>query len=280
MKLSSAIWRSLLVFLAVCTIQSGAGTLLLSNIKMPAAPHFMQWMLLANSLVVASLAFVAYRSDLRGWRLGVTMAAIPFVIACVNLVEAVVFLTGFPMQWARLFGYFLVSAVLVMPVWMLLFGKRSSLSPEHFQPIVSKPLGERIWKFVVSDIAYCFLYLTAGMIIFPWVKDFYATQHIPPMTTIVELQLLLRGPIFILMCLALVRMLGLPRLGGALAVGAVFTIVSGIAPLLTPNAFFPDIVRWAHLCEVTSSNFLFGAIVAWLWGRPTFAHAPALHQAA
>ena len=151
---------------------------------------------------------------------------------------------------------------------------------EHFQPIVSKPLGERIWKFVVSDIAYCFLYLTAGMIIFPWVKDFYATQHIPPMTTIVALQLLLRGPIFILMCLALVRMLGLPRLGGALAVGAVFTIVSGIAPLLTPNAFFPDIVRWAHLCEVTSSNFLFGAIVAWLWGRPTFAHAPALHQAA
>ena len=280
MKLSNAIWRTLLVFLAVCVIQSIAGTLLLSNIKMPAAPNFMLWMLLANSLVVAALAFVAYRSDLRGWRLGSAMAAIPLVIASVNLVEAVVFLTGFPMQWTKLFGYFLVCAVLVMPVWMLLFGKRSDVSPEHFHPIASKPLGERIWKFVVSDIAYCFLYLTAGMIIFPWVKDFYATQHIPPMTTIVALQLLLRGPIFILMCLALVRMLGLPRLRGALAVGAVFTIVSGIAPLLTPNAFFPDVVRWAHLCEVTSSNFLFGAIVSWLWGQPTLAHVPALHQAA
>ena len=139
MKLWSAIWRSSLVFLAVCIIQSVAGALLLSNIKMPAAPHFMQWMLLANSLVVASLAFVAYRSDLRGWRLGVTMAAIPFVIACVNLVEAVVFLTGFPMQWARLFGYFLVSAVLVMPVWMLLFGKRSSLSLSTFNPSFPSP---------------------------------------------------------------------------------------------------------------------------------------------
>ena len=280
MKLWSAIWRSSLVFLAVCIIQSVAGALLLSNIKMPAAPHFMQWMLLANALVVASLAFVAYRSDLRGWRLGATMATIPFVIACVNLVEAVVFLTGFPMQWARLFGYFLGCAALVMPVWMLLLGKRFEASPEHFHPISSKPTGERIWKFVVSDIAYCFLYLTAGMIIFPWVKDFYATQHIPAMTTIIALQLLLRGPIFILMCLALVRILGLPRLGGAVAVGAVFTIVSGIAPLLTPNAFFPDSVRYAHMCEVTTSNFVFGAIVAWLWGQPTFAHAPALHQAA
>lgn len=280
MKPSNAIWRALLVFVAVCVIQSVAGSLLLSSIKMPAAPNFMWWMLLANSLVVASLAFVAFRSDLRGWRLATAMAAIPLVIASVNLVEGVVFLTGTSMQWTRLFAYFFLSAALVMPVWMLLFGRRSNSSPEHFHPVASKPIGERIWKFVVSDIAYCFLYFTAGMIIFPWVKDFYATQHIPPMTTIITLQLLLRGPIFILMCLALVRMLGLPRLGGALAVGAVFTIVSGVAPLLTPNAFFPDAVRWAHFCEVTSSNFVFGMIVAWLWGRPTFAHISALQQAA
>jgi hypothetical protein len=36
------------------------------------------------------------------------------------------------------------------------------------------------------------------------------------------------------------RMLGLPRLSGALAVGAVFTLLSGVAPLLMPNPFFPD----------------------------------------
>jgi hypothetical protein len=37
---------------------------------------------------------------------------------------------------------------------MLLFEKRSDALPEHFHPIASKPLGERIWKFVVSEIAY------------------------------------------------------------------------------------------------------------------------------
>ena len=100
------------------------------------------------------------------------------------------------------------------------------------------------------------------------------------MTTILGLQLLVRGPVFILLCLALVRMLGLPRLGGALAVGAVFTILSGVAPLLMPNPFFPDAVRWAHFCEVTSSNFVFGAIVGWLWGQPKLAQSQPVHQAA
>jgi hypothetical protein len=47
-----------------------------------------------------------------------------------------------------------------------------------------------------------------------------------------------------------------------------------------PNPVFPDSVRWVHFCEVTSSNFAFGAIVAWLWGQPKLVQSPALAQAA
>ena len=83
-----------------------------------------------------------------------------------------------------------------------------------------------------------------------------------------ELLPMLQGRMFILLALALTRMLNLPRLSGALAVGVVFTLLTGAAPLLIPNSVFPDTVRWAHFCEVTSSNFVFGAIVAWLWGKP------------
>jgi hypothetical protein len=121
---------------------------------------------------------------------------------------------------------------------------------------------------VVSDFAYLFLYFGTGMIIFPFVKNFYATQHLPSAVSIAALQLLVRGPVFVLVCLSLTRMLGLPRLQGALAVGLMFTLLSGVAPLLMPNPFFPDSVRWVHFCEVVSENFVFGAIVAWLWGRP------------
>ncbi len=280
MKVSNAILRAVLVFIAVCVIQIGAGMLMLSHMKPAASPHVMQWMLLSNSLVVAALSFVAFRSDLRGWRLGAAMAAVPLAIACVNVIEATFFLANFPMPWSRLLAYSVVSAALIMPVWVLLFGKRPDVSPEHYHPIQSKSRGERAWRFVVSDLTYAFLYIAAGMIIFPYVKNFYATQHIPAMTTILGLQLLVRGPVFVVLCLALMRMLGLPRLAGALAVGAVFTILSGVAPLLTPNPLFPDAVRWVHFCEVSSSNFVFGAIVGWLWGQPKLEHPRALSQTA
>jgi hypothetical protein len=280
MKLTGAIWRALVVFFAFCFIQAVAGMLLLSQIKSPASPHAMEWMLLSNSLVVASLAFVAFRSDLRGWRLGAGMAGVPLAIGCVNAIEGVFFLTNTGMPWSRLFAFMILSAALVLPVWALLFGKRPDVPPDHFHPLGSKSNVEKLWKFAVSDLAYSSLYLTAGFIVFPYVKDFYATQHVPAMTSILAMQLLVRGPIFILLCLGLVRMLGLPRFAGALAVGAVFTILSGIAPLVTPNPIFPDAVRWAHFCEVTSSNFVFGAIVGWLWGQPSVTQPQALRQTA
>ena len=100
------------------------------------------------------------------------------------------------------------------------------------------------------------------------------------MAMIAAVQLSIRGPLFVLLCLFLTRMLRLPRLSGVLAVGTVFTLLSGVAPLLIPNPYFPDVVRWAHFCEVTSSNFLFGAFVAWLWGQPKPQEARVLRTAA
>ncbi len=280
MKLPNAMLRALLVFAAVCVIQMVAGMLLLSDVKPAASPHVMQWMLLSNSLVVATLASLAFRSDLRGWRLGAALAGVPLAIGCVNAIEGAFFLTNSLMPWSRLFAFLILSAALVLPVWMLLFGRQTDTAIGHYSPIKSKTLSEKIWKFAVSDLAYACLYLTAGLIVFPYVKDFYATQHIPAMTAILAMQLLVRGPIFVALCLGLVRMLGMPRFSGAIAVGVIFTILSGVAPLLAPNPFFPDAVRWAHFCEVTSSNFVFGAIVGWLWGEPRTAQSQTLAHAA
>ena len=255
MKSSSAILRTLLVFVAVCIIQVVAGILVPMKIALP--PHVLPWMLLTNAVVVAALSFVAVRAEWRGWKLGAALAAIPAAIASINLLEGVVFLTNTQLEWGRIFVYTLISAVLVVPVWMLLFGRRNEPPQEHFHPIASKSRGERAWKFAVSDLTYILLYYGTGMIIFPYVKDFYATQHIPPVGTIVALQLMIRGPVFVLLCLAITRMLNLPRVSGAIAVGILFTLLSVVAPLLMPNPVFPDSVRWVHFCEVTSENFVF-----------------------
>lgn len=277
MKLSQLIPRALLAFVAVCITQILAGILI--PMKPVALPHFLQWLLLSNAVTVAALAVVAARTDWRGWRLGIAVAAIPVVIHALDMLEGIVFLKNSPVEWGKIFVYTLVSAALSVPVWMLLFGRRANVL-EHYHPIQAQAPIQRAWKFAVSDVAYLVLYLTAGTIIFPYVKDFYATQYLPPMSALAALQLGIRGPIFILLCLFLARMLGLPRLRGALAVGAVFTLLSGVAPLLIPNPYFPDIVRWAHFCEVTSSNFVFGAVVAWLWGQRETAPANVLYTAA
>jgi hypothetical protein len=277
MKLSQSIPRALLAFVAVCIAQILAGILI--PMKPVALPHFLQWLLLSNAVTVAAQDIVAARTAWRGWRLGIAVAAIPVVIHTLDMLEGIVFLKNSPVDWGRIFVYTLVSAALSVPVWMLLFGRRDNAASKHHPVEVQSPI-EWAWKFVVSDLAYLSLYFLAGTIIWPYVKNFYATQYLPSRVTISELQLLIRGPVFILLCLFLVRMLRLPRLIGALAVGAVFTLLSGVAPLLIPNPYFPDIVRWAHFCEVTSSNFVFGAIVAWLWGQREPAPAHVLHTAA
>jgi hypothetical protein len=278
MKLSNAVIRGLAVFVAFSVIQMIAG--LLIPMKPFSAPHILPWLLLMNAVVTVALSMLAVRTEWRRWRLGITLAAIPLAINSVNLLEGTVFLKNSHLEWGRIFVYTLACAVLMVPVWMLLFGRRELVTVEHYHPTMAKSHGERAWKFALSDLTYLVLYYAAGLIIYPYVKDFYATQQLPPPGTIVTLQLLIRGPVFVLLCLAMARMLDLPRVTGALALGFLFTLLSGAAPLLMPNPYFPDPVRWVHFCEVTSSNFVFGAFVGWLWGKPEAEPAKMLQQAA
>ncbi|HKT90426.1 MAG TPA: hypothetical protein VJQ59_18415 [Candidatus Sulfotelmatobacter sp.] len=265
MKLTQIIVRGVLAFIGIIVAETIGGVLV--PIKTPAAPHMFEWLLVVNAMTAAVLTILAVRSDWRGWQLGAALAAIPFMISTANVIEGSVFLKNSHLPWEKLFLHSLISAILIVPVWILLFGRREN-AEAHYHPIQAKGRGERAWKFAISDLSYIVLYYAAGMIIFPFVRDFYATQQLPSAGTIVALQLLIRGPIFVVLCLGITRMLGMPRLSGALAVGALFTLLSGVAPLLIPNPFFPDAVRWVHFGEVVSVNFVFGAIVAWLWGQP------------
>jgi hypothetical protein len=273
MKLSQSVLRGALALVGMVVVQFIAGVLV--PIKAPPVPHMLEWLLLSNVVIAAALTVAAVRSDWRGWQLGAAIAAVPFAITSVDLLEGFVFLTHSPLPWNRLFANAIVSAILIIPVWTVTFGRRER-GAEHYHPIRAKGRVERAWKFLLSDFSYLFLYYFAGMIIFPFVKDFYATQHLPSSGTIVALQLLIRGPVFVVVCIALTRMLGLGRLKGAIVIGALFTLISGVAPLVMPNPVFPDSVRWVHFCEVVSENFVFGAIVAWLWGQPQVIHSPVL----
>jgi hypothetical protein len=230
-------------------------------------PHTFAWLLAADFLVVATLGLVAAASDVNGWTPATVLSLIPVCISSANVIEGSIFLGNSAIPWKALFLATCLAYLLVLPLWRYVFGSRPATTV-HASWLPSPP-ATAVWKFVVSDVLYVLLYFAAGTIIFPFVRDFYTTQTVPSSGKIIALQLLVRGPIFIGVCLLLARLLVLPRWKAALAVGLAFTMLSGVAPLLMPNPFFPDSVRWVHLAEVTCSNFLFGAALRLLWTSKT-----------
>ena len=265
MKVLSTLLRILIAGVAFFIFQAIAAAIVPIEVTMP--PDTLPWVVVTNFLTAAALVLVATRAEWRGWRLGIAISVIPVALGLTNMIEGAIFLTNSGIDWPKIIAHTVITYELAVPLWILLFAKRSKPRPESYRPVDSRRSGEKLWKFAISDISYPVLYFIAGMIVFPFVKDFYATQTLPPFGRLVAMQLLVRGPILVGLCLLLLRLLRLPRVSGALALGAVLTLLSIVA-LLIPNPYFPDAIRMAHLCEIASSTFVFGAIVGLLWGRP------------
>ncbi len=271
MKASALAVRISLTWISLLAIQVVLGIFMPT--PTPPPNNAMPWLLLSNLLVATALGFLATRSDWRGLRLALTISGIPVVVTLTNYLEGIIFLTASGIDWPKEILRACLLNALAIPLWLLIFRKLAT-PQSNYHPFTAKPIAERLWRFALANLAYPVLYFVAGMIVFPYVRDFYATQTIPPVGKVFALQLLVRGPIYVGVCLVMTRMLGLSRLAGAVAVGLVFSTLNGIAPLIVPSGVFPDAVRLAHFYEVAVSNFAFGAFVAWLWGK-TVAMPPA-----
>jgi hypothetical protein len=268
--------RLFLGWIALVAAQMAAGMVV--HVNTPPMPNILPWLMASDAIVVLALGSAAMRSDWKGWKLGLALFAIPAAITLVNMIEGIVFLTGSHIDWRGTIAVTVVGYAVASVLWALIFSSKSPAESAESWAFPERNGIQKLWRFVFCLAAYVFLYFLAGLIIFPYVREFYATQHIPAFGEIVSLQFFLRGPVFVLVCLLLMRMFRLGRLSGALAVGLAFTLLSGVAVLMIPNPFFPDAVRWVHCAEVTSSNLVFGFIVGWIWGRPQrMAHLAAVH---
>jgi hypothetical protein len=257
--------RLVLAWVALTAAQMIAGILI--HMDAPPMAGTMPWLMLSNAIVVLVLGAAALHSDWRDWRLTRALFAIPAAITTVNMIEGIFFLPNSHIDWRGAISITLTGYAIAALLWWLIFRGAPVVNTPVESSLPHRSFGQILIRAVLSSACYVFLYYLAGFIIFPYVRDFYATQHIPGAGEIVAMQFLLRGPVFILVCLLLLRMFRLPHLTGALAVGVAFTVLSGVAPLIVPNPFFPDSVRWVHFCEVTSSNLVFGFLMGWIWGH-------------
>jgi hypothetical protein len=241
---------------------------------------------LADLLTAAALAGVVWaarESQVRGAGLVARLTLLYFGIGYFNtLDEGMLFigLSGREVAGGLIFGFLRALIVATVLVALIRQADRTTLGPaaEHALP-APRSLVQWLWRLAAGDVAYVFLYFVAGMLVFPFVKAFYATRALPAGSTVILMQLF-RALVYMGVALPALRLMRDRRHAGV-ALGLALAVLGGIAPLLPENSLMPDYVRLPHTIEIGVSNFIYGVILAWLFvpAHPVPVPAAAEHAA-
>jgi hypothetical protein len=244
-----------------------------------------QALLLVAALNTAVMAWLILRAPLRGWALAGALTAVFYgVQTFLPQVESLIFQTsaGYAAHLPaavipRLFAAGLLHACLWVPLAVLILGRWKGPVPEG--PADPAPSRDWRWQVPLAALAYVVLYFTFGYYVAwrsPAVTAYYQgtdpgtfwlgmrdvfrdTPWLPPAQ-------FLRGLVWTALAILILRTVTGSVLEKALAVAAFFAIALS-SGLLLPNPYMPYPVRMAHLLETASSDFLFGALAAWMFGR-------------
>jgi hypothetical protein len=243
--------------------------------------------LVVTALDTAVMAWLILRSRLRGWLLTATLTAVLFgVQTFMPQVESWIFQAYSGMAQhlpaemiPRIFMAGLIHACLwtalavrILGRWRTDAGADSGARPIAFAALWSG-------KLAVAAAAYVVVYFLFGYYVAwrsPAVRAYYEGtdpgSFWAQMWTVLRdtpwlpgVQLL-RGALWTVLGVMVVSSMEGSLTERALAVGLLFAVVMD-AGLLMPNPYMPYDVRRVHLLETAPSNFLFGAFVAWLFGR-------------
>lgn len=241
-----------------------------------AAAKVMLVVSLLNTLV---LAYIVQRARWHGWRLVVALFVFFFGTTWfMAQIESAVFLTIFSNEMiARLLLMGLIISVPFSILAVVIFGKFKG-APDS--PSMDSPHGvDLAIRLAVIGVVYVALYFFFGYYVAwrnPAVQAYY--NGTDPGSFGLQLQSVvhsawwlyalqfLRGILWALIALPIVRMTKGPWWQAGLTVALGLGVLSS-SQLLFPNSFMPETVRMAHLVEVSTSNFLFGWIVAFVLTR-------------
>lgn len=240
---------------------------LIFNSKTPLNFNTIFWSFLSDLIMVSLLTYYILNSSLRRFKLVLTVFVILFIIGSFNiLIEAYIFnVTTRKETFIQIIKGFMV-ALIASPIFVLIFNKWKG--DQNVIIFKSRSVFSWFWRIVVGIILYLFLYLTAGFIlqaVYPELLEFYKDK-IPPFDLMIYTQFL-RGFIFGVVAILILRTLKTFQYKKAIYIGLVFAILGGIAPLIIPNEFMPHNIRMGHLFEVGISNFIYGFILAYLLGQ-------------
>jgi hypothetical protein len=231
-------------------------------------------LLIMSVLNTAVLTWVTIRSRRSGWKLILTLALVFFGVATVMpQIETAVFVRTLPPGFlSRLVIAGFIFSFLYTPLLVLLL--RKTRQTEIAFPLTMS-WSDYVIRISIAAIIYVILYFTFGYFV-AWqsaalrayygggnTNGFFTQLHETWQATpwLFPFQFL-RGLLWTMLALPIIRMMQGQRFEKAIVVGFLFAVVT--TQLLLPNPLMPYEVRMRHLVETASSNFLFGCVVVWL----------------
>lgn len=232
-----------------------------------------------NTLVV--LYFI-YNSQCKGWKMVGTIFLITFGLQYfMSQIETLWFneSINFPIKgiWAIVSGGAIMNLLFsVTATWFtgnLKVLKGSAIEKEKIKlaPMVK-------YFLLLSILVWPVIYFLAGYLIawqFADVRLFYSgTTEMDSFLSMMKANFasglyffqILRGVLWILIALPALAVIRGSLIRKGLIIGLLFAVLSS-SQLLIPNPFMSDMVRMGHLIETAPSNFLWGFIIAWCFGK-------------
>jgi hypothetical protein len=178
-----------------------------------------------------------------------------------------------------LMGVIIAAPFSLMAVLILGKGKAEPSTSNEPNSRLLMSAKEWVWKLAVIALAYMILYSTFGYFVAwknPAIQAYYGGidegnffAHMKVVFTTVpwlEPFQALRGVLWALLALPVIRMMKGRWQEAAIAVGLLFAVLMN-SQLLLPNPIMPEAVRMTHLVETAPYNFIFGCLIVWLLHR-------------
>jgi hypothetical protein len=217
--------------------------------------------LLSNALTVTMLLVIARRLPGTAARRALLLFAVWGGIQAISLSELFLFDIGItPAQTVGLIVYGLAQAAAVGAAlgW---------LTVPRAHAVAPGAVHARPGRLAIAPPLYIVCYFAAGTLVWPFIADYYQARPMPPLGSVVALQIV-RGLAFGGIVFLIARWGDGGRGERALVAGLALAVLGGAAPLVMPNPLMPAAIRLAHLFEVVPSIFAFAAILGWVLTRP------------
>jgi len=242
-------------------------------------PLSLLFLLINSGWTCFTLFFIIHHTFYRGRILFFKLLFILFFVQCfMTQIETLFFGNAFPVltkiDILLIMAASFIPLLAVIPLAIKLFVKNKKSLNENSkiakQLFVIKNL---LIKFGIIGIIYLFIYMIFGYFVawqFEELRIFYSgsPEKLPFFTHIKDLVInnpviypfqIIRGILFAVFIFPLINMLNKNKTIFIISICLVY--LSTAIMLIIPNVLFPDIVRYGHLLEMTSSMLLFGIVV-------------------